>query len=132
MAKKKGIDQLIKSEWNRIPEIKQLTIFDAMRDSAAKNGSCVPQKSATHEPTHEHIQWVQEYYVTRRGKKHKYFRFCYLEEPGNIGSCVRRHLPGGNIQSQRALALKEKVENAIANGMSVRAIFQIITSSTRS
>lgn len=126
MAKKRAIA-------NENPDIEQLSLFNAIANSNQKNGSCVPPTSATHEPTHEptheHIQqWVQEYYVTGRGKKHKYYRFCYLEDVREIGSCVRVHLPGGNITSPKALALKEKVENAIALGMSARAIVQIIKS----
>lgn len=126
MAKKNAIANLD-------PQIKQLTIWDEIGDSGTKNGSGVPLKSTTPEPTPEQKRaWVQIYDVTRRGEKHKYFRFCYLSDLNNIRTLTRVHLPGGNIQNPKAIALKEKVENAIALGMSVRAIVQIIKSSTRS
>lgn len=133
MAKKKAIAQPVKSEWNRDSEIKQLSLFDPIANGGTKNGSGVPLKSATPEPTPEQKRaWVQIYDVTRRGEKHKYFRFCYLNDPKNIRTLTRVHLPGGNIQNPKAIALKEKVESAIAKGMSARAIMQIIKSSTRS
>lgn len=127
MAKKRAIA-------NSHLEGRQLTLWDRVDNSSQKNGSCVPPRSVTHEPTHEQkvTAWVQIYPVTSHGKKHKYYRFCYLEEPGSIGSCVRVHLPGGNIQNPKAIALKEKVESAIRDGMSVSQIVQIIKSSTRS
>ena len=130
MAKKNAIAQLIKSECTLDPEIKQLSLFDPIANGGTKNGSGVPLKSATPEPTPEQKRaWVQVYHVTRRGEKHKYFRFCYLNDPNNIRTLTRVHLPGGNIQNPRAIALKEKVERAIALGMSARAIAGIIKSS---
>ena len=35
MAKKNSIDQLIKSEWNSEPEIKQISLFDPIANSDA-------------------------------------------------------------------------------------------------
>lgn len=135
MALKNRIDQLIRDEWNK-PEIAQLTIWDALSTTPEKNVSCVTPNTATpettHETTHETTQWVQEYHVTAKGEKYKYYRYCYLESPGDIGSCVRVHLPGGNIHSTKAIALKEKVDTAIAQGLSPSAIVLIIKSSTRS
>lgn len=98
------------------------------------NGSCVTTNRVTHEPTHEPkpkpthepTQWVQEYHVTSHGKKHKYYRYCYLTQPGKIGSCVRVHLPGGNTQNPKAIALKEKVELAIAQRISPAVIEELI------
>ena len=132
MAKIYRLDQLIRDEWNKPlcvePAIQQLTIWDAIDDLGRKKGSCVPLTSATHEPTHEQkiTAWVQVYPVTRHGKKHKYFRFCYLSDPNNIRTLTRVHLPAGNIQNPRARALKEKVEWAIANGMTPQEIEQLI------
>ena len=130
MASKNKINQLIRDEWNKPT---QLNIWDALEGS--QNGSCVTSNITTHEPNpksmHEPAQWVQEYAVTSHGKKHKYYRYCYLEEPGNIGSCVRVHLSGGNIHSAKAIALKEKVELAIAQKLSPAAIVEIIKSNRR-
>ena len=151
MKKKRTIADLIKDEF------KQNSLFsiDAYKEESAssdwvidscysssyelaatkpKKGSCVPEIKPTHEPTHEpkSAQWVQTYWVSRRGIKHEYFRFCYLLTPGLIGSCVRVHIPGGNTKSNRALLLKEKVESVIAFGSSPTEIITLIQSEKRS
>lgn len=111
---------------------KQISLLEELGWSPEKNGSCV---DATHEPnesTHEHtldsspLMWVQVYSVKRRGTKHKYYRFCYLTDPKKIGTAVRVHLPGGNIESERAIFMKERVEEAIEKGMSPTEIEQLI------
>ena len=147
MAKKRTLSDLIRNE------VEQQSLFniDAYKETAAaagsdwaidsqygatcdfpvtqEKGSCVPFIKPTHEPTHEpKSQWVQTYWVSRRGKKHKYFRFCYLKQNGVISSCVRVHIPGGNTESDRALLLKEKVESAIAFGSSPTQIITLIQS----
>lgn len=130
MALKNSIAQLIKDEWNKHEQMRQMTIWDALPSNNQKTGSCVSPSEPTHErsaePTHEPTQWVQEYTVTKGDNKHKYYRYCYLPEPGNIRSAVRVHLPGGNTLSTKALALKNKVEDAIANGLSPAHIRQLI------
>lgn len=75
--------------------------------------SCVSPETITHEQTHEH--WVQVYKVTRGQIRHEYFRYCYLQSPGDIRSCVRVHIPGGNSKSAIALARKAQIEDAIAS-----------------
>ncbi|PSB27463.1 hypothetical protein [Chlorogloea sp. CCALA 695] len=146
MAKKRTIADLIKDEFKQ----QSLFYIDAYKEADAgsdwvidscygatydlqtkpKKGSCVPENKPTHEPTHEpkYTCWVQTYWVSRRGTKHQYYRFCYLTHPGEIGSCVRVHLPGGNTKSDRALLLKEKVESAIAQGNSPTQIITLIQS----
>lgn len=106
--------------------------------SVIEKCSCVPPNTPTLEPTHEHTLlpthehtsccWVQTYYVTRRGKKHEYFRFCYLKDTKNIGSCVRVHIPGGNTESAIALARKQEVERAIARCIAPEVIEKLIRS----
>ncbi|WP_009632452.1 hypothetical protein [Synechocystis sp. PCC 7509] len=129
MAKKRTLADLIRDE------VEQTSLFDTeiysggySPDWAIDIGSCVPQKEVTHEPTHEPklFAWIQTYWVSRRGTKHQYYRFCYLKTPGKIGSCVRVHLPGGNTNSDRANLLKEKVEKAIALGTSPQEIIALI------
>lgn len=129
MALKNSIDQLIRSEWNK-HSYKQLTLWDALESSSQKNVSCVSSNSDTHETTHETTGWVQEYTVTARGEKYKYYRFCYLKELGNIGSCVRVHISGGDIHNPKAIVLKQKVVWAIAQKLSPTQIVEIINSST--
>ncbi len=146
MTKKRTISDLIKDEFKQnslfyIDAYKEADGSDWVIDSCygsnyelaatkPKKGSCVPFIKPTHEPTHEpkSAQWVQSYWVSRRGTKHEYFRFCYLTHPGDIGSCVRVHIPGGNTKSDRALLLKEKVENAIAQGKYPAQIITLIQS----
>ncbi len=133
MAKKRTLADLIRYE------VEQQSLFnieaysrDESPNLATDVGSCVPKKEPTHEPMHEpthepkYTQWVQTYWVSRRGVKHEYYRFCYLEIRGDIGSCVRVHLPGGNTKSDRAIATKTLVENAIAQGNSPTQIISAI------
>ncbi len=136
MAKKRTLSDLIRYE------VEQQSLFnidaykgDYSPDWATDVGSCVPKKEVTHEPTHEPMheptstQWIQIYWVQRRGVKHEYYRFCYLKIRGDIGSCVRVHLPGGNTKSGKAIATKALVENAIALGNSPQEIIALIESS---
>lgn len=133
MAKKRTISDLIRDE------VEQQSLFNIEAYSSSYSpdweadvGSCVPQKEATHEPTHERAhepkftQWVQTYWVQRRSVKHEYYRFCYLKTDGDIGSCVRVHIPGGNTRSDRAKSLKELVEDAISLGKSPQEIIALI------
>ncbi|MBW4665369.1 MAG: hypothetical protein KME01_14405 [Chroococcus sp. CMT-3BRIN-NPC107] len=129
MAKKRTLSDLIRAE------VQQQSLFDVeiysgdySPDWATDVGSCVPEIKPTHEPTHEpkYTSWIQTYWVSRRGTKHQYYRFCYLKTPGEIGSCVRVHLPGGNTKSDRALAMKALVEEAIALGTSPTQIIALI------
>lgn len=130
MAKKRRtLSDLIRDE------VEQKSLFDVdaysgdySPDWATDVGSCVPQKEPTHEPTHEpkYTQWVQTYWVSRRGLKHQYYRFCYLKTDGDIGSCVRVHIPGGNTKSDKAQSLQELVVSAIALGHSPTQIIALI------
>lgn len=129
MAKKRTLSDLIRAE------VEQQSLFnidaykgDYSPDWATDVGSCVPKKEATHEHTHEpkYTQWIQTYWVQRRGLKHQYYRFCYLKIRGDISSCVRVHLPGGNTKSDHAIALKELVEKAISLGKSPQEIIALI------
>ena len=131
MAKKRTLSDLIRDE----VEQQSLLNIDSTSDEPfvaikQKKGSCVPEIKPTHEP--KSAQWVQTYWVSRRGIKHQYYRFCYLLTPGDIGSCVRVHIPGGNTKSDRALLLKEKVESAIALFKSPTEIITLIQSEKRS
>ncbi len=134
MAKKRRtLSDLIRDE------VQQQSLFDVdaysgdySPDWATDVGSCVPKKEPTHEQTHEpthepkYTSWVQTYWVSRRGLKHQYYRFCYLKTDGDIGSCVRVHIPGGNTKSDKAIAMKELVEEAIALGKSPTQIIALI------
>ncbi|MBD2692642.1 hypothetical protein [Anabaena catenula] len=58
-------------------------------------------------------QWLEEYYVSRNGKKHWYFRYCFY----SLG-IHHIHIPGGNIENAIAIGRKEMIERAIALGKS--------------
>lgn len=70
----------------------------------------------------EHIQWVEVYSPSNR-KKHKYYRYCWME-----GRKIRHvHLRGGSVSNPAAIALKERVEMAIATGSSPTEVTALLT-----
>lgn len=75
--------------------------------------------------THEH--WVQTYWVKRAKIKHQYYRYCY-QPTANIRSCVRHHIPGGNLKSPTAIARAGEIKSAIALGKSPLEIEHLIKS----
>ncbi len=77
-----------------------------------------PEKSAPETFT----QWVESYSVRSPNNKYWYYRYCYMKDR-KITHC---HLPGGNIKSTKAIALKDKVEAAIGRGDSPNQIKSII------
>ena len=89
--------------------------------------SCVSPSPISTDLTHEHF-WVQTYWVRRGNAKHEYYRFCYQPNPRDIGSCVRVHIPGGNVRSLVAIARKAEIESAIAMGKSPLEILETIKS----
>lgn len=138
MAKKNAIAQLIKSEWNREPEIKQLTIWDALTSTKKSIDQHNRDKWEKQSSGQSSLQVVQNFVQNGEAPKHwieiypkktkHYYRYVFREK----GRLHHKHILGGNILNPKAIALKEKVQSAIANGMSSDAIVQIITSSTRS
>jgi hypothetical protein len=55
-------------------------------------------------------QWTEQYFVTRSGKRHWYYRYCYYY----FGKIHHIHIPGGNSNSVIANQRLEMVKNAIA------------------
>ncbi|QSJ18752.1 hypothetical protein JYQ62_08330 [Nostoc sp. UHCC 0702] len=73
----------------------------------------------------EHTHWVEEYWVQRGTKKHKYFRYCWME-----GRKIRHcHIGGGNVKSRLAQQRKAAVEFALADGQTPSEIEKLIHSS---
>ena len=66
-------------------------------------------------------QWIEEYYVTRGGTKHWYYRYCYY-----VRGIHHIHIPGGNYQNAIAISRKEMIESAIAQGKSPSEIKNFI------
>ncbi|AFZ59388.1 hypothetical protein H6G54_00765 [Anabaena cylindrica FACHB-243] len=65
-------------------------------------------------PEHKKQQWMETYAVTRCGKKHFYFRYCFYSNR----KISHIHIPGGNIENAIALQRKEIIQRAIALGKS--------------
>ncbi len=60
----------------------------------------------------EHAQWVEKYWVKRSGKKHYYYRYCWMHGR-KIQHC---HIPGTGSTSPTKFVKVELVESAIADG----------------
>lgn len=140
MGKKYKLSQLLEAEWNREsfspspvpptapiqnPRIKQLSLLDELGWQPEKDCSgqavCPEQVVCPEQACPEQKHWVETYSPSNR-KQHSYYRYVWRE-----GRKLRHlHLPGGNVDNQRAIALKERVENAIAIGMPPAIIEQMI------
>ncbi|BAY10295.1 hypothetical protein [Calothrix sp. NIES-2098] len=68
----------------------------------------------------EHTHWVQEYYVQRGNKKHRYYRYCWMV--GRKKNCI--HI--GPVTSPIAQARRDDIEEAIAMGKSPAEIKQML------
>lgn len=69
----------------------------------------------------EQIHWIETYSPGKR-RGYSYYRYVWME-----GRKLRHmHLPGGNVDNPKAIALKERVEEAITAGWPPNAIEQLI------
>ncbi|BAY16896.1 hypothetical protein NIES21_27300 [Anabaenopsis circularis NIES-21] len=75
------------------------------------------------QPVPEHLQWVEKYSPSKRPDNH-YYRYCYKV----ARKIQHRHIPGGNVRSSIALARKQAIEEAIADGKSPADIEKLIRS----
>lgn len=66
-------------------------------------------------------QWIEEYYVTRSGTRHWYFRYCFYRR-----TIHHIHIPGGNIESAIAIQRKDMIQCAIAQRKSPQEIQNFI------
>ncbi len=58
----------------------------------------------------EHTQWVETYYVKRCGKKHYYYRYCWM-----VSRKIRHiHIPGGCSANKKSQGYCQQVKDAIA------------------
>jgi hypothetical protein len=128
MARKHKLAQLLVEEWNRFvvapaarPGIKQLSILEELGWQPPKSCSGATPAPEQKSPAPEQTHWVETYSPSKR-KAYSYYRYVWME-----GRKLRhRHLPGGNVDSPRAMQLKERVELAIAARMSPAMIEQLI------
>lgn len=71
--------------------------------------------------TPEQKHWVETYSPGKR-KGYSYYRYVWM-----VGQKMHhRHLPGGNVDNPKAIALKVMVEEAIAAGWPPNAVEQLI------
>ncbi len=75
-----------------------------------------PQHDKKCSPTH----WIETYWVQRGEKKYYYFRYMWME-----GRKIRRRYIG-STSSKKAIAIMEKVRDAIALGKSPQEIVELI------
>ena len=74
----------------------------------------------------EHTHWVEEYWVKRCEKKHRYYRYCWM-----TGRKINRcHI--GSVRSPQAQEKKQAVEIAIADGDTPQEIQKIIKANPQS
>ena len=135
MTKKRTISDLIKDEFKQ----QSLFYIDAHRDELcsdwvidSQSGATLKtpapeQKAVLEQPpiqsAPEQKHWVETYSPSKR-KAYYYYRYVWME-----GRQLRhKHLPGGNNSSPKAIAIKESVEGAIAQGNSPQQIITLIQS----
>ncbi|MBD2609577.1 hypothetical protein H6G81_35085 [Scytonema hofmannii FACHB-248] len=80
-----------------------------------------PESSVNPYTSNSYTHWVEKYWVKRRGEKHDYYRYCWMEGRKKY----RCHIAGraGRIG---AIQRKEVVIEALADGQSPQEIKQLI------
>ena len=86
-----------------------------------------PDAGETPSPPREHNvwHWTRTYHVHRGSRKHLYY--CYVWQDID-GSRHHKHIPGGSIDNQSAIANRLAVEQAIADGWTVAKILELLKS----
>ena len=80
-----------------------------------------PEHNYPESSVNSYTHWVEKYWVKRRGEKHNYYRYCWMEGRKKY----RCHI-GGKAGSIGANQRKEIVIDAIADGQSPQEIKQLI------
>lgn len=80
-----------------------------------------PESEVNLDTCKPYTHWVEKYWVKRRGEKHEYYRYCWMEGRKKY----RCHI-GGRVGSIGANHRKEVVIDAIAQGESPQEIKQLI------
>lgn len=114
------LSQLLKDEYaKQLPHMKELESVDK---SCSGNGSSRTDNLLPEQlPSGGRKHWVETYSPSKR-KGYTYYRYVWIDS----GKLKHLHLPGGNVKSTDAIALKEKVESAIALSKSPATIEQLI------
>lgn len=117
------LSQLLKDEYAK--QLQQLEKLDKVQDEScsgrtvSRTDDSLPEQLLSGGRKH----WVETYSPSKR-KGYTYYRYVWVDS----GKLKHLHLPGGNVKSPLAVALKEKVENAIALSKSPATIEQLIKS----
>jgi hypothetical protein len=82
-----------------------------------------PESSVNSYTSNSYTHWVEKYWVKRRGEKHDYYRYCWMEGRKKY----RCHI-AGRAGSVGAIQRKEVVIEAIIDGQSTQEIKQLIRS----
>ena len=126
------LSQLLKDEYTRKIEpdpkrYKQLSLLeelDLVQDKScsgrtvSRTDGFLPEQL----PSGGRKHWVETYSPSKR-KGYTYYRYVWVDVGGRL---KHLHLPGGNVKNPVAIALKEKVEEAIALFKSPATIEQLI------
>lgn len=101
---KYNLRDLIKSEWDK--------------PNSGNSGKSLPERSYV---VAGRVHWI-ETYSPSKCDRHSYYRYVWKER----GRLRHRHIPGGNVDNPKAIALMEKVDLAIANGETAANIVAMI------
>lgn len=115
------LDQLLRDEYaKQLPdfeELEQEQDKSCSGNSSGRGSLVLPEQLLSGGRRH----WVETYSPSKK-KDYSYYRYVWIDG----GKLKHLHLPGGNVKSSAAIALKEKVEDAIALLESPATIEQLI------
>ncbi len=107
-------------------ELEAQISFDAPNNKSVRaqvNYDTAPEHNSPESSVNSYTHWVEKYWVKRRGEKHNYYRYCWMEGRKKY----RCHI-GGKAGSIGANQRKEIVIDALAQGQSPNEIKQLIRS----
>ena len=112
------------NEWiNKYPDLVAETQVMNVREQVIQttlNTDIVREQKSTNQCAPEQTHRIEEYWVKRCGKKHYYYRYCWMEGR----KIIRCHL--GSLRSQQGREKKQAVEFAIADGQTPIEIKQML------
>ncbi|NEU77451.1 DUF4102 domain-containing protein [Hassallia byssoidea VB512170] len=96
------------------------TVREQVNSTTAPEHNCAESlvASDTNQP---HTHWVEKYWVKRRGEKHEYYRYCWME-----GRKIYRCHISGRAGSVGANQRKQVVCEAILDGQSPQEIVALV------
>jgi hypothetical protein len=99
-------------------------LSDLLRDewrkpNSGNSGKTFPERKLVESGR---LHWI-ETYSPSNCSHHSYYRYVWRER----FRLRHRHIPGGNVDNPKAIAMMEKVERAIAEGESPSKIVKLIS-----